>query len=211
VTIFPLLYEKGTAPHTTSQSLIPQQNTKPVFFIPNRMCHNIVIALHSTPQSWSVNNTATVCMLYLKLGPDKTMIKTKKKTKLHHLSPRANYTDRVTAACRWSDCQLVWIEGATWSAWRIPLAVFSRFSRQEPLLFYQVSPQLYSRGWVDPVPDPLFFFLVVNNSKFYCLTWVLLYNHRADHLPTTWHYNPQEYTFLSTSWKSQSQQQAYTG
>jgi hypothetical protein len=27
--------------------------------------------------------------------------------------------------------------------------------------FYQVTPQLYSRGWVDPVPDPLLFFLVV--------------------------------------------------
>jgi hypothetical protein len=38
---------------------------------------------------------------------------------------------------------------------------YSRFSRQEPLLFYQVSPQLYSRGWVDSVPDPLLFFLVV--------------------------------------------------
>jgi hypothetical protein len=32
-----------------------------------------------------------------------------------------------------------------------------RFSRQEPLLFYQVAPQLYSRGRVDPVPDPLLF------------------------------------------------------
>jgi hypothetical protein len=38
------------------------------------------------------------------------------KTKLHGLSPRANYTDRVTAACRRSDFQLVRIEGATWSA-----------------------------------------------------------------------------------------------
>jgi hypothetical protein len=37
------------------------------------------------------------------------------------------------------------------------LRPYSRFSRQEPLLFYQVSPQLYSRGWVDPVPDPLQF------------------------------------------------------
>jgi hypothetical protein len=34
--------------------------------------------------------------------------------KLHGLSPRANYTDRATAACRRSDCQLVRIEGATW-------------------------------------------------------------------------------------------------
>jgi hypothetical protein len=37
-------------------------------------------------------------------------------TKLHGLSPRANYTDRVTAACRRSDCQLLRIVGAMWSA-----------------------------------------------------------------------------------------------
>jgi hypothetical protein len=41
------------------------------------------------------------------------------------------------------------------------LRPYSRFSRQEPLLFYQVALQLYSRGWVDPFPDPLLFFLVV--------------------------------------------------
>jgi hypothetical protein len=76
--------------------------------------------------------------------------------KLHGLSPRANYTDWATAACRRSDCQLLRIYGGTWSAWRIPTAVFSVY-RQKPLLFYQVAPQLYSRGWVDPVPDPLFF------------------------------------------------------
>jgi hypothetical protein len=35
---------------------------------------------------------------------------------LHGLSPRSNYTDRATAACRRSDCQLLRIEGATWSA-----------------------------------------------------------------------------------------------
>jgi hypothetical protein len=29
-----------------------------------------------------------------------------KKTKLHGLSPRANYTDLATAACQRSDCQL---------------------------------------------------------------------------------------------------------
>jgi hypothetical protein len=34
---------------------------------------------------------------------------------LHGPSPRANYTDRATAACRRSDCQLLQIEGATWS------------------------------------------------------------------------------------------------
>jgi hypothetical protein len=36
--------------------------------------------------------------------------------KLHGLSPRANYTDRATAACRRSNCQLLRIEGVTWSA-----------------------------------------------------------------------------------------------
>jgi hypothetical protein len=35
---------------------------------------------------------------------------------LHGLSPRVNYTDRATAACQRSDCQLLRIEGATWSA-----------------------------------------------------------------------------------------------
>jgi hypothetical protein len=30
-----------------------------------------------------------------------------------------------------------------------------RFSRPEPLIFFQVAPQLSSRGWVDPVSDPL--------------------------------------------------------
>jgi hypothetical protein len=43
-------------------------------------------------------------------------IKVVSKTKLYGLRPRANYTDRATAACRRSDCQLLRIEGATWSA-----------------------------------------------------------------------------------------------
>jgi hypothetical protein len=54
---------------------------------------------------------------------------------------------------------------ANFCGWRVPRGQrdgsprpYSRFSRQEPLLFYQVAPQLYSRGWVDPVPDPLIFF-----------------------------------------------------
>jgi hypothetical protein len=35
------------------------------------------------------------------------------------------------------------------------LRPYSRFSRPETLLFFQVALQLYSRGRVDPVPDPL--------------------------------------------------------
>jgi hypothetical protein len=50
-----------------------------------------------------------VMLLHVKFGMYK-------KTKLHGLSPQANYTDQATAACRRSDCQLLRIEGATWSA-----------------------------------------------------------------------------------------------
>jgi hypothetical protein len=45
--------------------------------------------------------------------------------------------------------------GVTWSAQRIPTAVNLCFLDLEPLLFIQVAPQLTSRDWVDPVPDPL--------------------------------------------------------
>jgi hypothetical protein len=41
---------------------------------------------------------------------------TTKTNELHGLSLRANYTDRATSACRRSDCQILRIEGATWSA-----------------------------------------------------------------------------------------------
>jgi hypothetical protein len=43
------------------------------------------------------------------------LLNKKTKTKLHGLSPRANYTDRSTAACRQSDCQLLRRKGATWT------------------------------------------------------------------------------------------------
>jgi hypothetical protein len=78
----------------------------------------------------------------------------RKQTKLRGLSPRANYTDRATTACRRSYCQLFADRGCQRSSWRIPTAVFSVF-RPEPIIFFQVAPHLYSRGWVDPVPDPL--------------------------------------------------------
>jgi hypothetical protein len=54
-------------------------------------------------------------------------LETLKKTKLSGLSPRANYTDRATAAFRRSWCQRLWIEGVAWSARQIPTAVFSVF------------------------------------------------------------------------------------
>jgi hypothetical protein len=46
---------------------------------------------------------------------------------LRGLSRQANYTDRATAACRRSYCQLLQIEGVAWSAQWILTAVFSVF------------------------------------------------------------------------------------
>jgi hypothetical protein len=37
------------------------------------------------------------------------------------------------------------------------------FLDSQPLLCYQVAPQLYSQGWVDSVPDPLLCFVVSGN------------------------------------------------
>jgi hypothetical protein len=58
----------------------------------------------------------------------------------------ANYTDRATAACRRSQRQR---DGS--------LLPYSRISRPWPLLLLSSSSSivLYSRGWANPVPDPL--------------------------------------------------------
>jgi hypothetical protein len=54
------------------------------------------------------------------------------------------------------------IECSTWSTWRIPILGFLDRSRY---YFLQVAPQLYSRGWVDPVPDPLLFCSTRNRTR----------------------------------------------
>jgi hypothetical protein len=74
---------------------------------------------------WTVNQNSETEEVKENMQGIRLYIKTK--TKLHGLSPRANYTDRATAACRRSDCQLLRIEGAMWSACWIPTPVFSVF------------------------------------------------------------------------------------
>jgi hypothetical protein len=69
--------------------------------------------------------------------------------------PLANYTDRATAACWRSSANFLRIEGVAWSAQRIPPVVSLGFLDRSRYCFFQVAPQLCSRGWVDPVPDPL--------------------------------------------------------
>jgi hypothetical protein len=64
---------------------------------------------HSPPSGAEVKNSGVI----LQLPPISSR---HKKNKLHGLSPRANYTDRETAASRRSACQLLRIKGETWSA-----------------------------------------------------------------------------------------------
>jgi hypothetical protein len=46
-------------------------------------------------------------------------------------------------------------EGVAWSAQRIHMTVNLGFLDRSHYFSIQVAPQLSSRGWVDPVPDPL--------------------------------------------------------
>jgi hypothetical protein len=73
--------------------------------------------------------------------------KTKKKTKLRGLSPRTNYTDRATAACR---PKLVPTFFADIGSHVVSVTdTYGRilgFLDRSCYFFFQVAPQLYSRG-----------------------------------------------------------------
>jgi hypothetical protein len=71
--------------------------------------------------------------------------------KLRGLSPQANYTDRETAAGRRSanfcGCRVVSTTDTN--------GLILGFLYRSHYYFFQVAPQLYSWGWVNPVPHPL--------------------------------------------------------
>jgi hypothetical protein len=77
-----------------------------------------------------------------------------KKTKLCGLSPWANYTDRATAACR-GVCANFANRAYHVVSLTDPYGRILNFLDRSRYIFFQVAPQLYSRGWVHPVPDPL--------------------------------------------------------
>jgi hypothetical protein len=68
------------------------------------------------------------------------------KTKLRGLSPQENYTDRETAACQRSQYQLLRIEGAYVVIATNPYGRILGFLDRSRCFFFQVPPQLYSRG-----------------------------------------------------------------
>jgi hypothetical protein len=78
-----------------------------------------------------------------------------KKKKLRGLSPRANYTYRTNAACWRSKCQLLRIDGCRVVSTTDPYGRILSFLDRSRYFSFQVAPQLYSRGWVDPITDAL--------------------------------------------------------
>jgi hypothetical protein len=73
------------------------------------------------------------------------------KNKLRGLSPCANYTDlsaKVNAKfCEYGECRVV--------SWADPHVRNLAFLDRSRYSFFQLAPQQYSGGWVDPVPNPL--------------------------------------------------------
>jgi hypothetical protein len=76
------------------------------------------------------------------------------KRKLHGLSPRSNYTNQATASYRRSDCQLVRRGQRDGS-----LLLYSRFSRQEPLLLLASGSSVVFTRLSGPRSRPTTFFL----------------------------------------------------
>jgi hypothetical protein len=68
--------------------------------------------------------------------------------KLRGLSPRANYTDRATAACWRSYCQLLRTEGATWSVCHVcPLSYLVFQPEDGSDIFLRYVPDFQQTTW----------------------------------------------------------------
>jgi hypothetical protein len=74
--------------------------------------------------------------------------------KLRGFGPLANYADRATAAC-WRSSANFADRGCRVGSATDPPVVSLGFLYRSRYYFFQVAPQLSSRGWVDTVPDPL--------------------------------------------------------
>jgi hypothetical protein len=73
-------------------------------------------------------------------------------------SPQAKYPDWATATCRRIVVPTFVDRGVSPSqGGGSPTAVNLSFLDRSGYFLFQVAPHLFSRGWVDPVPDPLLF------------------------------------------------------
>jgi hypothetical protein len=116
---------RRTVPHNVTFNRKEQQNnrSRPLSLQEKEELLRFLFITHQLHEVHKVPHRKEVLGSLPTFVQELIKITKKKKKKLHGLSPRANYTDRGTAACRRSVCQLLRIKGATWSAWRIPTAV----------------------------------------------------------------------------------------
>jgi hypothetical protein len=121
---------------------------------------------------------------------------TNKQTNSVAFSPQANYTDRETTSCRRSKCKVLLIDGVAWSAQRIPTAVNLGFLVQSCYFSTQVALQLSSRGWVDPVPEPLLLRSSAGNRT--RVLWICSQElWPLDHRGGRWSYYPLENNYIT--------------
>jgi hypothetical protein len=108
-----LPHEISTAAHflDSSDCMLTWKECKLLSFCLRKCFLNLTLFMK--PNNWvelsfRVGDTPYVAIILRDLGQI-TELYRKLKTKLHGLSLRANYTDRATAACRRSDCQLLYL------------------------------------------------------------------------------------------------------
>jgi hypothetical protein len=105
---------------TCMESVLPQATTSSFVHVVSKTIwqvgHSFTVSSLFFSEITVVDSLTLGFSLKLKNIQCMSYSRAKQPNKLHGLSPRANYTDRATTACQRSDCQLLWIEGATWSA-----------------------------------------------------------------------------------------------
>jgi hypothetical protein len=105
--------------------------------------------------NWKVQIKIIIIIKIITIWRSLTDFVDKQTTNSVDLSPRANYTEGQTAAGRQSQCQLLRVEGCHVASVTNPYGRNLGFLNRSRYFVFQVAPQLYSRGWVDQVPDPL--------------------------------------------------------
>ena len=72
-----------------------------------------------------------------------------------HIKKKSVALQLRRAKTDWSSCCQMTIQGALWLAKHLSLNLNFSFLNRIRYSSYQVATQLSSRGWVDPIPDPI--------------------------------------------------------
>jgi hypothetical protein len=142
-----------------SEVAVSEPRFEPSTFLTRKRRNTQEIATFGRTQIPTFHFFSPWCALVVCLYPNCVRLRkwnmTYKPNKLHDLSQREIYTDQTTAACWRSDCQLFADRGCHVVNVKDPYGRILGFLDRSLYFSSKVAPQLYSRGWVDPVPDPV--------------------------------------------------------